>query len=196
METFSALLAICAGNSPLKGQWREALMFSFICVRINCWENNREAGDLRLHRAHYDVIVMTSQCLNHCWSGSLTQICVSRQRWDNWDRALTRKRNCDQIRLKHFISISSNNQSLFKFVHCHPTVLPWCLQNFVLIRSFSWSIVTTFFIKFRRVRLNYRYWDSDHYPGYCGRVASIQYIPRNMHTVLLCFALLWLCNRS
>ena len=25
---------------------------------------------------------------------------------------------------------------------------------------------------------------------------SLQYIPRNMHTVLLCFALLWLCNRS
>ena len=24
----------------------------------------------------------------------------------------------------------------------------------------------------------------------------IQYIPRNMHTVSLCFALLWLCNRS
>ena len=25
---------------------------------------------------------------------------------------------------------------------------------------------------------------------------EIQYIPRNMHTVLLCLALLWLCNRS
>ena len=25
---------------------------------------------------------------------------------------------------------------------------------------------------------------------------NIQYIPKNMHTVLLCFALLWLCNRS
>ena len=25
---------------------------------------------------------------------------------------------------------------------------------------------------------------------------DIQYIPRNMHTVLLCFALLWLCDRS
>ena len=25
---------------------------------------------------------------------------------------------------------------------------------------------------------------------------KVQYIPRNMHTVLLCFALLWLCNRS
>ena len=24
----------------------------------------------------------------------------------------------------------------------------------------------------------------------------VQYIPRNMHTVLLCFAVLWLCNRS
>ena len=28
------------------------------------------------------------------------------------------------------------------------------------------------------------------------RVWGLQYIPRNMHTVLLCFALLWLCNRS
>ena len=25
---------------------------------------------------------------------------------------------------------------------------------------------------------------------------ELQYIPRNMHTVVLCFALLWLCNRS
>ena len=25
---------------------------------------------------------------------------------------------------------------------------------------------------------------------------AVQYIPRNMHTVLLCLALLWLCNRS
>ena len=28
------------------------------------------------------------------------------------------------------------------------------------------------------------------------KYAEVQYIPRNMHTVLLCFALLWLCNRS
>ena len=40
------------------GQWRGALMFSLICVEINGWENNREAGDLRRHRAHYDVMVM------------------------------------------------------------------------------------------------------------------------------------------
>ena len=45
-------------NSPHKVQWRGALMFSLICARINGWVNNREAGDLRRHRAHYDVIVM------------------------------------------------------------------------------------------------------------------------------------------
>ena len=45
-------------NSPHKGQWRGALMFSLICSWINGWVNNREAGDLRRHRAHYDVIVM------------------------------------------------------------------------------------------------------------------------------------------
>ena len=47
-------------NSPHKGQWRGALMFSLICVWINGWVNNREAGDLRRHRAHYDVTVMVS----------------------------------------------------------------------------------------------------------------------------------------
>ena len=45
-------------NPPHKGQWRGALMFSLICAWINRWVNNREAGDLRRHRAHYDVTVM------------------------------------------------------------------------------------------------------------------------------------------
>ena len=48
-------------NSPHKGQWRGALMFSLICVWINGWVNNHDAGDLRRYRAHYDVIVMA------CW---------------------------------------------------------------------------------------------------------------------------------
>ena len=65
METFSALLAICAGNSPVpvnsphKGQWRGALMFTLICARIYSWVNNSEAGEMRRYRAHYDVIVMS-----------------------------------------------------------------------------------------------------------------------------------------
>ena len=67
LETFSALLALCAGNSPVpvnslhKGQWRGALMFSFIYARINDWVNNREAGDLRRQDGHHDVIVMCAR---------------------------------------------------------------------------------------------------------------------------------------
>ena len=45
-------------NSPHKGQWRGALMFSLICVWIKGWVNNRKAGDSRRYRSHYDVIVM------------------------------------------------------------------------------------------------------------------------------------------
>ena len=77
MEAFSALLALCVGNSPVpvnsphKGQWRGALMFSLICARINDWVNNLEAGDLRRYRGHYDVIVMNSckWCFHLCTRG-------------------------------------------------------------------------------------------------------------------------------
>ena len=50
METFSALLAICAGNLPVISE--------FSCTWINGWVNNNEAGYLRRHHAHYDVNVM------------------------------------------------------------------------------------------------------------------------------------------
>ena len=63
MESFSALLAITGihrspVNSPHKGQWRGAWMFSLICAWINGWVNNGEAGDLRRHHAHYDVTLL------------------------------------------------------------------------------------------------------------------------------------------
>ena len=45
-------------NSPHKGQWRGAWIFSLICAWINGWINSREDGDLRHHHAHYDVTVM------------------------------------------------------------------------------------------------------------------------------------------
>ena len=45
-------------NSPHKGQWCGAFMFSLISVRTNGWVNNRDAGHLRQHRAHYDVAAM------------------------------------------------------------------------------------------------------------------------------------------
>ena len=45
-------------NSPHKGQWRGALIFSLICAWINGLANKREAGNYRRHRAHHDIIVM------------------------------------------------------------------------------------------------------------------------------------------
>ena len=48
----------CPVTSPHKGQWRGALMFSLICVWINGWVNNREAGELRRYRANYYVTIM------------------------------------------------------------------------------------------------------------------------------------------
>ena len=98
MENFSALQAICAGihrssvNFPHKSPWRRALMFSLPCDWINGWVNNRDDGDLRRHRAHYDVIVMVhtvralSCIVTICYStililthwGRVTLICVSK----------------------------------------------------------------------------------------------------------------------
>ena len=71
MEIFSALLAICAGNSSVTGEfpWQRPVTQSFdvffdLCLN-NGWVNNRDAGDWRRHRAHYDVNVMTKSVCCH-----------------------------------------------------------------------------------------------------------------------------------
>ena len=45
-------------NSPNKGHWHGALMFSLICAWINGWVDHHKSGDLRRHRVHYDVTIM------------------------------------------------------------------------------------------------------------------------------------------
>ena len=68
IQTFSALLPFVRGiyrspvDSPHKGQWRGALMFSLIWRWTNDWANSRDAGDLKCHRARYDVIVIWKWC--------------------------------------------------------------------------------------------------------------------------------------
>ena len=67
METFSELLARCAGNSPVTGEFPTQRPVTqsfdiFFDLHLNKgWINNREAGDLRHHHTHYDVIVMHHQ---------------------------------------------------------------------------------------------------------------------------------------
>ena len=45
-------------DSPHKGEWLGALMFSLICAWTNGWANNRDAGDFRYHCAHYKITVI------------------------------------------------------------------------------------------------------------------------------------------
>ena len=67
MEVFSALLNLCAGNSPVTGEFPSQKPVTrsfdvFFDLRYACttdWVNNRDAGGLRRHRAHYEVDVMT-----------------------------------------------------------------------------------------------------------------------------------------
>ena len=78
-------------NSPHKGQWHGALMFSVICAWINSCVNNREAGDLRCHCAHYDVTVMVPAGVS--WSSQSTFLAQA------WHFGIQR-RACGQVMLE------------------------------------------------------------------------------------------------
>ena len=63
METFSALLAFCTGNSPVPGEFplQRPVTRSFDVFLIawtDSWANIEAAGYLRRYSAHYDAIVM------------------------------------------------------------------------------------------------------------------------------------------
>ena len=118
METFSALLAICAGNSPVPSEFptqrpvtRSFDVFFDLRLNKNSWVNNREAGDLRRYRAHYDVIVML--WVIHRWlmgshhrgsvthtfdiflAGGLNKIEHTVQLLEIWDAMTFMRRNCN-----------------------------------------------------------------------------------------------------
>ena len=71
METFSALLAICAGNSPVTGEFPsqrpvKQSFDAFFDLRLNKrLSKHREVGDLRRHHPHHDVIVMYDSSGQH-----------------------------------------------------------------------------------------------------------------------------------
>ena len=74
METFSALLAICARNSPVIGEFHSQRPVTrsfevFFDLRLNKgWVNNRVAIDLRHCRARYDVTVMRGLLHSAWWA--------------------------------------------------------------------------------------------------------------------------------
>ena len=78
-KLFSALLALCAGNSPVTGKFpaQRPVTWSFgvfFDQRLNNrWVKTREADDLRRRRAHYDVIVMSTMRFMYMWDRSQRQ---------------------------------------------------------------------------------------------------------------------------
>ena len=74
-------------TGPLWGEstdtrWRGALMFSLICAWTRGWTNNRDAGDLRRHRTHYDVTIMHPDCtISSNWGQNIFSIKVMMSHW-------------------------------------------------------------------------------------------------------------------
>ena len=116
-----------------KGQWRGALMFSLICARINGWVYNGGAGDLRRHRAHYDVIVMTRTYFTAIYAWR--RLCPKLDTWpwilsDNGKRLLPEKLICfNDFLVKKYIDNSLINtqrninvmacQSSYIYIYIH-----------------------------------------------------------------------------
>ena len=100
-------------NSPHKSQWRGTLMFSLICVWINVGVNNREAGDLRRYRAHYDVSVMRWWYCNG--------IVDMAYQWSDWDLMLDSKPS------GHTRSLLRQNDVATLFGHNNDVVIESCV---------------------------------------------------------------------
>ena len=74
----SALLAICAGNSPFPGEFPSQRPVTrsfdvFFDLRLNK-RLHREAGDFRRYRVHYDVTVMNSNLLK--WNETIIRYII------------------------------------------------------------------------------------------------------------------------
>ena len=76
METFSALLALCTGNSPLTGEFSSQRPVTrsfgvFFDLRLNkrLSKHSKNAGDMRHHPAHYDATVIKYKRINYMAKG-------------------------------------------------------------------------------------------------------------------------------
>ena len=98
METFFALLALCAGNSPVTGEfptpWPVTRSFdsSLICARMNDWVNNHAAGDLRRHCTYCDGTVMLLSYLRSC--NTATYLNLKANKTNGNDNKTTVIRSC------------------------------------------------------------------------------------------------------
>ena len=79
---------------------------------INGWVNNREAGDLRRHRAHYDAIVMRNVIKHIDYSTNLIWVV-------GYDRPFSYINSSSEIFL-FILMLWQNNQNQFHMWMCEP----------------------------------------------------------------------------
>ena len=116
-------------NSPHKGEWRGALMFSWICAWINRWASNGEAGNLRRHCAHYDVMLMWLADFTHVWLPRSCSVCseaslADPRAWTCFNRNIQvwglHKSSCYDIpfigNLRYSRSIPSRTSNMFSTI--------------------------------------------------------------------------------
>ena len=153
MKTFCALLALCAGNSPVTGEFptqrpvTRSFDVFFICAWINGWVNNHEAGDLRRHRAHYDVIVMNSTSIiqtafsMRCLATSRIKIYDKAWGWDVYVFLKLELTFHSQIYSPHLLKIDGkmtsvvcgNSRVYFQFTYVKPATLQFNNLTIILV---------------------------------------------------------------
>ena len=127
METFSALLAFGAGNSPLTGEFpsQRPVTRSLIYALSNGWVLNQYAGDLRRHRAHYGVTVMTGSMIH--WQDKREMLkSFTSVNHNPIDRLVRERRNCSALAVN--LGLSCPKQISHRWVSARKTKLQ-CVSN-------------------------------------------------------------------
>ena len=119
-------------NSPHKGQWRGALMFSLVGVWINGWVNNNEAGNLRRYRAYYDVTVIITY-------NPTIQTCKHSHHWQYW---LISREQIEYLARSHINSNHDNDSAINAgggncTVYC-PDVAPEITSGIIKGNCWEW----------------------------------------------------------
>ena len=134
METFSALLVFCAGNSPVPGEFpsqrpvtRSFDVFSLIYAWTNVWANNRHACALRRKGAHYIVTLYRRDKLltKQLWGWWFETPSCSLWRHCNDNMIFFLPRNEDTTDNWYFLCCSELNMLLNKQSSCRCHESPW-----------------------------------------------------------------------
>ena len=164
-------------NSPHKGQWHGALVFSLICVWINGWVNNREAGDLRRYCAHCDVSAMATRIYlsrpQHFpihyplsmagWTQIYHQLSTniwykSKVHWATWSRTCVLNASLNILRITYMqiytytakdISIQMLHKQILNLQwHLCSPLNVWCVYVIYIIRIDNASVIYIYHLSY------------------------------------------------